>query len=137
MQCIAPRFLGLDPSLDLPLNILCCHGAVLQLCKLLRGDMYLMRCVPSKYSKVTWLSLCMPCITWGCWQALGEWQIGSLRKCEQREGPSSIIGSDTRQGARRSSLKSCFATITVTVATLVTAGAWLHQLVSASVQPTH
>ena len=36
--------------------------------------------------------------------------------------PSSIIGSDTRQGARRSSLKSCSATIRVTVATVVTAG---------------
>lgn len=68
-------------------------------CKWLRGDRYLMSCVSAKHSVATWLRLCMPCITRGSWQAMGEWQIGSLRKCEQREGrPSSIIESDTPRG---------------------------------------
>ena len=58
-----------------------------------------MSCVSAKHSVATWLRLCMPCITRGSWQAMGEWQIGSLRKCEQREGrPSSIIESDTPRG---------------------------------------
>ena len=56
---------------------------------------------------------------------MGEWQIGSLRKCEQREGrPYSIIGIDTPRG-RRSSLKSCATMTLVTVElapAVVTAG---------------
>ena len=92
MQSIAPRFLDLDPSLDLPLTFF----VLVLCCKMQMAERYLMRCVASNHSMATWLRLCMPCITRGSWQALGEWQIGSLRKCEQREGhPSSIIVCDT------------------------------------------
>ena len=70
---------------------------------------------------------------------MGEWQIGSLRKCEQREGrPYSIIGIDTPRGILIKKLRDNDTSDSGVGAGSGDswAGCWLHQLVSASVQPT-
>ena len=107
MQCIAPRFLNLNLSLDLPLTFF-----VLVPCwQMQMAERYLMRCPP-------------PTIVWrpgsGCAchaspGALGKrWGSGRLVHYANvnsgKARPSSIIGSDTPRGRLKS-----WATITVTV----------------------
>ena len=131
MQCIAPRFLNLNLSLDLPLTFF-----VLVPCwQMQMAERYLMRCLP-------------PTIVWrpgsgcACHASLGalgkRWGSGRLVHYANvnsgKARPSSIIGSDTPILIKKLGDNHSDSGVGAAGGD---SWAWLHQLVSASVQPTH